>query len=346
MKQKFRLFLIVLAATVLSVAVTAQESTRKFSKSWPAGEVETLEIINKFGQVKVSDNGSTQVTIEVTVTAEGSESRARAVLDEITVSFGTLGRKATAETKFASGFKSRSNFSIDYVVNIPANKNLNINNKFGNVVVQNLTGRGAFDISYGNLTAGRMEGIGTDGFVLKLEYGKADIELLKEPRVYMAYAKLFLKSAENMVLESKYSTMESERINAIRIDSRYDTFNFGSVSVVEGDSKFTNYRIGTVEKRLRLVSGYGAVRVDHIPAEFEYIDINNSYAQISLGIDPSAEYQVKATCEFCNIDFPQANFTGNRMKENTRQTMDGKISGGNKGRISVVSKYGNIRLVK
>lgn len=346
MKRKSRSLFLLLAAILIAVAVSAQESTRKFSKSWPAGDVETLEIINKFGQVKISDNGSALVTIEVTVRAEGSESRANAVLDDITVSFATLGKKAMAETKIAPNFKSRGNFSIDYEINVPSSKNLNVNNKFGNVVIQNLSGRGNFDIGYGNLTAGRMEGAGTNGFLLKLEYGKADVEFMKEPRIALGYAKLFLKSADNMMLESKYSTLEADRVTAIRIDSKYDTFNFGSVSVLEGDSKFTNYRIGTVEKRLRLISGYGTVRVEHIPADFEYIDINNSYAHISLGIDQSAEYKVYATCEFCNIEYPQSGFSGNRMKENTKQTIDGKIAGGNKGRVNVISRYGNIKLVK
>jgi hypothetical protein len=346
MKKKFRTMFLLLTAIVISVAVTAQESTRRFSKSWPAGDVETLEIINKFGQVKISDNGSNQVTVEVTVTAEGSESRAKAILDDITVSFGMLGKKATAETRMATNFKSRNNFSIDYAVTIPASKNLNVSNKFGNVVLQNLTGSGYFDIGYGNLTAGRLEGSGPDGLKLKLEYGKADVEYMKEPRISLGYAKLFLKSSERIFLESKYSTVDADRIAYIRIDSKYDTFNFGSVSELEGDSKFTNYRIGIVEKRLRLISGYGTVRVEHIPADFERIEINNSYAQISLGIDPQAEYQVRATCDYCTVDYPKSGFTGNRMSENTKQTIDGKIAGGTKGQVSIISKYGNIKLVK
>jgi hypothetical protein len=346
MKRKYNYIIALLVAFSFSIAATAQETTRRFSKSWPVSEVETLEIINKFGEVKISDKGGSQVTIEVVVTIEGSESRAKALLDDITVSFGSLGSKATAETKIASNFKSRGKFSIDYTVNIPASKNLNITNKFGNVVMQNLNGKGIFDIGYGNLTAGQLNTPGSDGFRLNLEYGKADAESMKDARVSLSYSKMFVKSAENVVLESKYSTLDIDKLKALRVDSKYDTFNFGSMVSLEGDSKFTNYRIATIEKRLKLVSGYGTVRVDHIPADFELIDVNSSYAQISLGIENNAAYQVYATCDYCSIDYPQSNFVGNRMKENTRQTIDGKISGGTNGKVSVISRYGNIKLVK
>lgn len=346
MKRKYNYIVALLVAISFSIAATAQETTRRFSKSWPVSEVETLEIINKFGEVKISDRGGSQVTIEVVVTVEGPESRAKALLDDITVSFGSLGSKATAETKMASSFKSRGKFSIDYTVSIPASKNLNITNKFGNVVMQDLTGKGNFDIGYGNLTAGQLNTPGSDGFRLNLEYGKADAESMKDGRVSLSYSKMFVKSAENVLLESKYSTMNIDNLNSLRVDSKYDTFNFGKLVSLEGDSKFTNYRIAIIEKRLKLVSGYGTVRVDHIPSDFELIDVNSSYAQISLGIDNNAAYQIYATCDYCSIDYPQSNFVGNRMKENTRQTIDGKIAGGTKGKVRVESRYGNIKLVK
>ena len=343
MKQKFKLAVAFFVAITLSMGVTAQETTRRFSKSWPAGEIETLEIVNKFGEVKVSDKGGALVTIDVAVTAEGSESRAKEVLDDISISFGQMGSKATAETQIAANFKSRSKFSIDYTVNIPAGKNLHITNKFGNVVIQKLTGKGFFDISYGNLTAGQMDGQGTR---LDLAYGKADVESMVDALISLSYSRMFMKSAGTVTLESKYSTLSVDKLTSIRLSSKYDTFNFGTLTALEGESKFSNYKIAAIENSLKLASGYGTIRVEHIPADFGTVDINSSYAQISLGMDEKAAYQVVATCEYCTIDYPQNNFSGNRMKANTKQTINGNILGGGKGKVTVSSKYGNIKLVK
>jgi len=346
MKKRFKTLIMFAVMIGLVTTVTAQKSTKKWNQSWPASEVETLEITNKFGEVKVLNTTGSQVTIEVVVTAEGSENKAKALLDDISVKFGKAGSTARAETSIAQNFRSKNNFSIDYTVQIPAGKNLNINNKFGNVVVQSLTGRGVFDISYGNLTGGQIHSPGNDGVQLTLAYGRADVESMHHSRLVLSYSKIFVKSAGNIRLESKYSTLNVDKMESLWLDSKYDTFEFGTLVSLEGESKFTNYRIGTLEKKLKLISGYGAVRVDHIPADFELIDVNSSYAQISLGVAPGATYDVNAVCEFCSIDYPASDFRGNRQQENTRQSIEGKVSGGGRGKVTVVSRYGNIKLVK
>lgn len=345
MKLKYKIGLLLFAVVFFATA-KAQESSRRFSKNWPVNSIETLEINNKYGLVQISDKGGSQITIHVVVTAEGPESRAKAVLDDVTIDFSQSGSKAIAETRLASNFKSRGKFSIDYAVNVPEGKNLIVTNKFGNVVLQSLSGKGVFDIGYGNLTAGCMSRPGTEGVSLKLAYGKADVESMKDAVISLSYSQLYLKSAENIRLDSKYSTFNFDNMNSLLVSSRYDTFNFGKLIRLEGESKFTNYRIGTIEKRLRLETGYGNVRVDHIPSGFESIEINNSYAVVALGIENSASYKVFATCDYCQIDYNQNNFKGNRMKENTRQTIDGTISGGSHGEVRIQSRYGNIKLVK
>ncbi len=76
-------------------------------------------------------------------------------------------------TSIENNFKSQSNFSINYVVNIPSDKNLKISNKYGSTVVNDLTGDRDFDIQYGNFTANSSTGKKTK---ISLGYGNANIE--------------------------------------------------------------------------------------------------------------------------------------------------------------------------
>ncbi len=330
---------------VMCTAVTGygEESTRKFNKSWPVQEVETLRINNKFGEVRINHSGGTMVIVDVVVTVEGSSSRVKEMLDDISVTFGKSGGTASAETEIENNFRSKNNFSINYTVNIPSDKNLDVSNKFGNVVLDKLTGKGDIDVAYGNLTANQVEGPETN---LNIEYGKADIERLGNAGVYLAYSKLFIGSGENIRLDVKYSTVTADKLQSLVLDSKYDTFNVGELVTLKGESKFSNYKIGTLTKSLDLTSAYGTVKVENIPAGFEQVNIQSSYAQISLGIEEGASYQVEASCDFCDIFYPSGAFKGNRMEENTRQSLSGKIGGGSPGVVKVTSKYGNIKLVK
>ncbi|HNU78252.1 MAG: sigma factor [Prolixibacteraceae bacterium] len=103
-------------------------------------------------------------------------------------------------------------------------------------------------------------------------------------------------------------------------------------------------KIGTLMKKLELTTAYGSVRVDHIPAGFEFVNITSGCSQVSLGIAENAGYQVDAVCDYCNIVYPQGEFKGNRIKENTRERINGKVGSGTDSRVSVTSKYGNIKL--
>jgi len=343
MRRRFDAVILLMGLFLVTLVAGAQENTRRFSKSWPVAEVETLVITNKFGEVKINSNGGSMVTVDVVVRVEGSGSRDRALLEAVNVGFGKEGRTATAETEFGGNLKTRGNFSIDYTVNIPPEKNLTVHNKFGNVILNRLTGKGEFHIAYGNLTAGQMTGA---PLKLELEYGKADIGTMGEATVLLSYYKLFLGTGSRMVLDSKYSVLNADKLQELQLESKYDSFEFGAVASLEGESKFTNYRIGTLERRLKLVSAYGSVKVDQVPAGFELLEVTSSYAQVSLGIDGEAAWEVDASCEYCNISYPEAAFKGNRIKENTRESVHGRVGSGNPGVVRVISKYGNIRLGK
>jgi hypothetical protein len=342
MKQKFNFFIVFFTALSITYAVHGEEFTKKLSKSWPAAGIETLRISNKFGEVKIQNTGGTSVTVDVVITVEGSENRAKNKLDNISVEFGQQGNTATAETHISEGFKS-GNFTIDYTVNIPSEKNLDITNKFGNVIIDKLTGKANLDVSYGNLTAVDLTGPSTD---FDLAYGKAEIQTLGNATVSLAYSRLELETGAVLKLDSKYSSMNADKLDELALESKYDSFNFGEMNRLTGVSKFTSYKIARLNKLLKLESGYGGIKVDRIPAGFELIDVVSSYAQVSLGIEENAGYQVEAKCDYCKISYPEIQFKGNRMSENTSEKIEGKVASGSPGKVVVTSRYGNIRLTK
>jgi hypothetical protein len=343
MKRKFNFLFILLAACLVSSYAAGEEFTKKYSQSWPSAGVETLSISNKFGEVKINNSGGATIIVDVVVTAEGSEREAREILDDISVSFSKEGITASAITNIKEGFRSGGHFSIDYTVNVPSEKNLIIRNKYGNVVIDKVTGTGNFNIAYGNLNANSLTG---SSVKLDLAYGKADVQTISKAEVLIAYSKMFLGSGTSLKLDSKYSGFNAEKLEDVWVNSKYDSFSIGEINKLEGTSKYTNYKIARLNKMLKIESGYGTVKVDQIPSGFELLEVHSSYGQISLGIEDNAGYEIDASCSYCDISYPKDKFKGNRIAENTSQSVSGKISSGSPGKVIVVSKYGNIKLIK
>jgi hypothetical protein len=346
MKRAFKLFVAIFVISILSAGTTviAEEKTKEYNETWSAGSVETLEITNKFGEIKVLNDGGSEITIDVTVTVEGSnEKKVNDLLEKIEVNFKKSGNTISAVTTIEKSFKSQRKFSIDYEVNIPSDKNLKISNKYGNTIVNTLNANGDFNIQYGNLKANELKAKDGGSMEVLLAYGNADIYSAANLDVNVKYSDITLGEINDLKIESKYSVIDIEEGGSIKIMSKYDKFNFEEVESVHATTKYSHLRIDELAKSLTVSAGYGGVKVGQISSDFESIDITNSYGQISLGLD-DANYSIDASCEYCGISYPEDEFVGNKIKEKNTRTLKGKIGSGNGGTVKVKSRYGEIKL--
>ncbi len=342
LKTILLLILVIVFGSIQSVS--AIEKTKKYHESWAASGVETLNISNKFGEVKFKNEGGSEITIDVLVTVEASsDSKASQLLDQIDVEFGKNGSTVMAETSIENNFRSNREFSIDYVINVPTNKNLIVSNKYGNTVVNKLNANGDFDIQYGNITANELVAATGGKMRLNLAYGKGNIQTAGDINIDISYSNITLGTINDLQLESKYSTIEFDKGRVINIDSKYDKFDFGKVKSVTATTKYSNLKIEYLAASLKIESGYGGVKVSEIAPDFESVSITNSYGQISLGLN-SASYTVDATCNYCGISYPEERFKGNRIKENTSFELKGKVGSAGGGTVIINSRYGEIKL--
>ncbi len=336
--------LLLLGLLLTATQVSAEEKTKEYNESWPASSMENLEIDNKFGEVKITNEGGSNVTIDVVVTVEApNERRADELLEQINVEFRKNGNTVKAETVIDSDFKSRNEFSIDYLVNIPSDKNLDISNKYGNTIVNVLNANGTFDIKYGNLTANELNTPANGSMEVVLGYGKADISLSNDINVNVSYSTMNFGGTDDLVLESKYTVINLGEASTVQADSKYDTFNFEEIESLTARTKYTHIKIDELARSLDVDAGYGGIRVNEVGDNFESINITNSYGEVALGLD-DLSYSLDAECDYCGVSFPEDNFAGDRMKENHTQKVEGKVGTGNGGTVVVKSRYGQIKL--
>ena len=344
MKFKLIAVLFVIGALTTGIKAIAEEKTKEYNESWSASSVETLEIANKFGEVKVNNDGGSQITIDVVITVEApNESKANDLLDQINVDFNKSGSTIKAETKITKNFKSRQKFSIDYTINVPSDKNLNISNKYGNTIVNELIANGNFNIQYGNFTANELNAPENGSMEINLAYGKANVSSASDLKVKVSYSSMNFGEIKNLKLESKYSVINIEEGGSITAESKYDTFNFEEVESVTSTTKYSHFKIEELKKSLKIEAGYGGIKVAQVNPGFESISITNSYGQIKLGLD-DASYSLDASCNYCGVSYNEDDFSGNKIKENHTQTVKGKVGTGTGGTVYVRSRYGKIKL--
>ncbi|MBN2635635.1 MAG: hypothetical protein JXR61_05150 [Prolixibacteraceae bacterium] len=345
MKTRIKFFtLVIIALFTTSGIVSAIEKTKEYNEKWPISEVSSLDISNKFGEVKVANEGGSEVTINVLITVEaGNESAAEKLLDQINVAFTKSGTTIKAVTNIDNGFKSQREFSIDYIINVPENKNLRITNKYGNTFVNKLHANGNFDISYGSFSANELLTPENGTMKLDLAYGNASIDEATVLEAEISYSPVSIDRVKKLTIDSKYSQLSGDNAGDVVIDSRYDQFSFGQVESLSAETKYSHIDMDKLTSSLKIDAGYGSIQVDEVSPDFESISISNSYGQISLGLN-NASYTVDATCQYCGISYPEDNFQGNKINENNTREIKGTVGSVNGGSVTIESRYGDIRL--
>ncbi|HOO66734.1 MAG TPA: hypothetical protein PLK17_04820, partial [Bacteroidales bacterium] len=159
--QRVTLFAVLLCAVTLSAS--AEEVKKEYHREKVPTDNSTLTVINKFGSVVTETWDRNNIVIDVTVKVEHSSAdRARKLLEMITVEFTESGDNLKAETIFSKDFSSISwkgsnnNFSINYIIKMPARVNLDASNRYGNTVLDEHSGHTMVNVKYGDLTVNKL----------------------------------------------------------------------------------------------------------------------------------------------------------------------------------------------
>ena len=342
MKLKFNLLILVFGLFYLSAQ--ADEYTREEHSGYAKSSIQALDITNKFGMITINDFGGDSVTVDVKITVENiNENKAKYLLDQIEIDTRRAGGLLKVETKINDDFKTKQNFSIDYTINIPADRDLTVSNKFGNIAVSSLNANGNFNISYGNINTGALQAPDNQSIKLNIAYGKADIESVNNMQTEIKYSKLFLGDAQSLIVDSKYSGINLTEVKKMNLDSKYDGIEIEKIGDLKADSKYTNYDIEELKNSLVLDTQYGSVRIEEVASGFQSIDVTNMYGGIDIGLG-YANYQLDASCDYCDIKYPEDKFKGNREKDNHTLNLKGTVGAESVQKVTINSRYGGVKL--
>ena len=334
--------LLIIMALLLSVNASAARISKHVYKNYPVAKVQKLDLNNKYGNIYIENNRTDSVVVSVDIWVEGSSDRAQRLLDKIDVTVNLSGSTVVAVTSIENNMNGNNEFSIDYHVSVPADKELAVVQKYGTVNMKDLTAKGTFEIKYGELTGQKLL---SPNLSLDIAYSKVNLEAINDLSLILHYSKLRLNKGDNMKMETRYSGITIENGKQIDADSKYDNYDLGTLNTLIMNSQYTGTKIDKLNTKLNLINGYGGFTVDQIPAGFESISIENKYAGIKLGIESGASYKLNGKVRYSNIQHPDGKL--NKMREDTSYEVSGTIGSteNTKSTVRIESSYGNVNLL-
>jgi hypothetical protein len=302
---RLKLLVLFIAIGSLNFWAMGDEFTKKISKSYDVNKDVVLEVKNKFGKIHCTNWDKNAISIEVTITVDASsQEKANKYLDRINIEINGSSSRVTAVTNMEDKIFDNNNnqLSVDYMISIPKTISVDLDNKFGDILLDEVMGSSQIELGYGNLKCKRLTG---DNNELDIKFSEGYIGYLGGAELDLQYSELDIDEANRISAESKFSEFQIGKVDALTLDSGYDDDMIGIVRDLDIEANFSEVEIRSVSERLVADFDYGELTVKEISSGFTLVDITNSFSGAKIGFEADASYKIVATVKMGDLDIPK-----------------------------------------
>ncbi len=367
MKKNIRLtpaLFILLLVFFLPVILQAQtySEKREQGKSFKLKSGTVVQITNKYGNVNVIPWEKDSVRIEVSMSAQSKQAaKVIKILSSIDCEMLATANSISARTVFYDNsttfwkdvvsyagqvINTSNNLQINYTVYMPVANDITIDNKFGNVYMDNHKGNADITIANGDLQARNFIG----RLKLKIDFGSASIQDAEDARLNVNYSDLILRKVNELTLNSRSSTLDIEEASSIDITSQRDKMIVKSCSSLNGEASFSRIRINELGSDVTMNTKYGELKLNSITRNFRNINIRSEYTDVLLGFSPPDSYSMDLIYDTkTTLNITSA--INNQLKKETLNAKSGTIQAngyiGKPGssHVSVTTKAGSLSVL-
>jgi hypothetical protein len=287
-----------------SLAGQNSSETRSFIKCVHVSKETSLEVSNKYGTIQITPWNKDSAYIRAEIKAYSKDqTKFTKMFDGISVNITDTKLLVRAQTEFTSnintlfesfkGMTSKiisydSHVEINYYINVPEYLNLKIENKYGDVYMENNTGEIKISISNGSFKADSLSNKSS----LNMVFCDAKINYLATGSIDASFSEVSIGETTDLTVNSISSKYDIKKAGSIHGESRRDKFYIENIESLQINSYFTDFRLNNTKKELNLTTRYGSVNVDLLEKGLEGVNINSSYSDISLNFDAGLSYNL------------------------------------------------------
>lgn len=367
MKLIFRILFILISVCVCCYAHAGPgendtKITKTITKGYRLPKNGFVEVHNKYGQIVVRNSDDDSVRIKVEVIAYGKDHRsANKIMDRVDFDFNLTNQYLTIETvldrksgtfkeiwnsigDYSKTLLSKNKLEINYQLSVPAGAALSINNKFGDVYIDERNNKTEIDVSHGNLRANNFNANST----IAVSYGDTRIKYLKSGELRLKSSDATIRELGNVELLSSSSKINIIRADELEIDSRSDkSIEIEEVNVVKGKMLFSRLEIEALTKSVDVQMKYSDLEIDLIPFSFSFVRISGRTSYIDLVFANNTYMEVDIIADEDDLNIPLTNLEKeyvDQKKGIIRVTGILGVKNNYKGNVNIDAESGTVSL--
>jgi hypothetical protein len=348
------IFLIIISNNTFS-QIYSQSKT--VNKGYAINKFTKVEITNKYGEVKILESKVDSAVFEIKVYAETtSPEKLDEIIKSIDFKFNNTNYYLTAETVFESDkslfsdlkklsemvISSENVIKVDYTIYLPSYIDVKIDNKFGDIYIENLKKELTVTLQNGNFKADNLEG----NCILDFNFcNNVVLNNILSGKINIDYSEVKIKNAEQLNIISKSTEVEIENINILNIDSKRDKYKIQKINYLYGETYFTDFDVDELSEEISLNLKYGEIEMEKILSTFSLIDFTSIYTDIVLKLETGSSYIIDLTNADAELDLDEKiSKLEEKILENGSTNIYGTIGSSGKSKIKLNLQGGSLTI--
>ncbi|MFC5044628.1 hypothetical protein ACFSTE_22755 [Aquimarina hainanensis] len=308
-KDIFYKYIFILICIWMPTTAFAQEKiSKKVEKEQFMTNAGEISINNKYGDIIINgwDKNSVKITIDIQVTHKKKEN-AQELIDRIEPIFKTANdfMSITSEIRdkssslFSQYFKKaapfdrdKTNIEINYTINLPVNTEVEISNKYGDIIISDWTGKLKANVKHGDMWINEH----LTNANIEVNFGKLKTKNITYGNIMLKNGALTLQESKNLRLKSAGSKINIASVTTLEIVSSKDIIDIQKATHITGDLKYSETHISLLASHINTTMKVADFRIAKIDTPSPNIDINQESSEININVNGTS-FNFEATLE-------------------------------------------------
>lgn len=296
-----------------------------------------LDIEGTYSDIIVTTWDKQQIDFNVKIEVKGNDNKqVEARLNSINIEIIQTGNIIKAKTLFENYPYKKFNgyMSIKYYMKVPKDVFMELDTKYGDIMVDTVYKKFEVDIKYGKLTAGNL----MDYSSIDVKYGNININYAKNIDLELAYSDCKINKVDNIEGELRYSNLVATEIGQGTLEHQYCDVKIEKIDHLRTKNQYSDMKITNVARFLYAKIQYSDLKTscDGLCPE---IEIEGQYSDVNLTINEKASFKYDFKTVYGDI---KSSVLFN-VKNNEAH---GTYGNDNQGNIKISLQYGDIRINK
>ncbi|WP_183565468.1 hypothetical protein [Mucilaginibacter sp. SP1R1] len=295
------------------------EKVKNYSKSYPVDGNDKLKLDNQYGRITVNTWDRHEVKVDIQIKASANQDNdAQSLLDGVQISDSKNGDVVSFKTnieRMANGRNRNRKIEVNYIVNMPAKMQLDVQNSYGSIVLPDLDGVVKISASYSNVVAQSLNNPANE-------------------------------------IEGSYGSLKIGVLNGGKLDFSYGNVDLAESNNLKADVNYGSLKLGKIKGHADLNLSYmGGLKIGELDNSLKRLNINSSYSGMAITIPDNNNFDFDVTVSYAGFNFnnDKITITSKTPADGTKgwnptKNYKGHFGKGNPdSKVVINSSYGSVK---